>query len=214
MKPNKLLTNFLVITTFLAIGFGCKSINIPSISGGGVSESTDPKTAVTTAFKRLMDAKFYHSVVKTKNAQYEVVSEIDYNAPDKYWIKNNLAGVKNEIITAGSDSFMRMNDGKWTKITDQQNISISETRNKMSEESLKSMKDFEFAGTENLNGKDTVTFKFKNSLGGESSSKMWITKEGLPIRIDTEGSISGNSLSLSITYDYEKETKIEAPKVD
>jgi hypothetical protein len=214
MRHNKLLTSFLLLGTFLIIGFGCKSINIPSLSGG-VSESTDPKTAVTTAYQKLMDAKFYNSTVKTKNSQAEATSEIIYNAPDKYAFSSSLQGFKNEAIVIGNDYYLRINDGKWSKSPSEKGTSVSDLKLKMSEQTLAAMKDFELVGKESVNGKDTIAYKFKSTYGGDSSSKMWIaTDSGLPLKIDTEGSYGGSSLTMSILYDFDKETKIETPKVD
>ncbi len=215
MKHNKLLTNLIVFAILLTVGFGCKSLNIPSLGGGGsgVNESTNPKDAITSAFKKFMDAKFYHSSVKSKNAQAEVVTELDYNAPDKFWIKNNIANMKSEVIVAGNDSYMRMNEGKWSKMPT--GPKLADMRGKITDEAFAAMKDFELIGKENLNGKDTIAYKFNSTYGGESSSKMWISVDtGLPLKVDTNGIYGGTSVTLSIIYDYEKETKIEVPQVN
>ncbi len=214
MKQNKLLNGATVLTILLIIGFGCKSINIPSLGGGGgVSESTNPKDAVTSANKKFMDAKFYHSSTLTKNAQAEVTTEMDYNAPDKFWIKNNIANMKSEVIVVGNDSYMRMNEGKWSKMPT--GPKLADLRGKITDEAFAAMKDFELVGKESLNGKDTIAYKFKSTYGGESSSKIWISADtGLPLKVDTNGTYGGTSVTMSITYDYDKEIKIEAPKVN
>jgi hypothetical protein len=215
MKWNKLLTNAIVLGVLLLVGFGCQGIKLPFGGGGAVSESTDPKEAVQIAFKKFMEAKFYRAIVKTKNAQASVETEIDFNAPDRFWIKNNLGTMKNEVIAIGNDSYMRMNEGKWSKMPAGKSVSIGDMRGKMSAEALAAMKDFEAAGKEALNGKETFVYKFKSTYGGESSSKMWISADsGLPLKVDSEGSYSGNKLEMSITYDYDKETKIESPKIN
>lgn len=212
MKSDKLFTNVLIIGILLAISLGCRGLN--NTLGGG-SESNDPKNTVTSAYKKFMEAKFYHSVVKTKNAQTEVVTELDFNAPDRFWIKNNIRNMKSEIIAIGNESFMRMNDGKWSKMPAGKSLPIANMRNQMTEETFSLMKDFEPLGKENLNGKDTLVYKFKSTYGGESSSKIWISADsGLPLKVDTEGNYAGTNLIMSITYDYDKETKIEAPKVN
>jgi hypothetical protein len=85
----------------------------------------------------------------------------------------------------------------------------------MTEEAVRAMKDFELEGKETLNGKNTVVFKFKSTYMGESSSKMWVaTDTGLPLKVDSEGIYSGTKVETSITYDYSKEVKIEAPPVN
>ena len=211
MKSSKLLTNSIVLVILIAVGFGCKSINMPSLGGGG--ESADPKVATTTAYKKFMEAKYYHSVTKSKNSMATVETEMDFNAPDRFWIVNKLPNMKSEVIVIGNDSYNRMNEGKWSKMAT--SLPISEMRGKMTDESFALMKDFESAGKESLNGKEAFVYKFKSSFGGESSSKMWVSAEtGLPLRVDTDGSYSGTKIQISITYDYEKETKIDAPKIN
>jgi hypothetical protein len=212
MKRNRLLVNLAVIAIFLFVGFGCKNVKIP-FGGDRISEATDPKEAVQTAHKKFMDAKFYHSVVKTKNANAAVETEIDFNAPDRFWIKNNVANYKSEVIAVGNDSYSRTNDGKWTKMPAGQALSASDMRGKMADEYFASMKDFEAAGKDNLNGKEAFVYKFKSPTTGAST--MWISADtGMPLRIDSEGDYNGTPTYISASYDYETETKIEIPKVN
>jgi hypothetical protein len=214
MKQSKLLTNITVIAILLTIGFSCKSINIPSIGGGGVSESSNPQEAVLSANKKLMEQKSYHSVVKTKNSMATTEMEEDFLAPDRFSIKNNVANYKTEMILIGNESFIRSNGGKWTRDPGNQ-LSVNEIRGKMTEEAVKAMKDFELVGKETLDGKDTVVFKFKSTYMGDSTSKMWVaTDTGLPLKVDSEGTYGGTKVETSITYDYSKEVKIEAPQVN
>lgn len=215
MTQNKFLTTAIVLGVLLLIGFSCKSINIPSFGGGGVNESTNPKDAVTSALKKFTDIKFYHSTTLTKNAQAEVSTEVEYNAPDKFWIKNNISNMKSEVIVVGNDSYIRINEGKWSKMPENQSPKIADLRGKITDEAFAAMKDFELVGKENLNGKDAIAYKFKSTYGGESSSKMWIaTDTGLPLKVDTDGTYAENKITMSITYDYEKETKIEVPNLN
>jgi hypothetical protein len=214
MEKDKVLTNLTVIVILLTFGFGCQSFKSPLGGAGSISESTDPKAAVQTAFKKFMDAKFYYSIVKTKNAQAEVETEIDFNAPDRFWIKNNISNNKSEVIIIANDSYNRINNGKWAKMPAGQAPSAKDMRGSMTDEYFTSMKDFETAGRENLNGKETVVYKFKNSYGGESASKVWVAADtGLPLRVDTEGVYGETPIKTSVIYDYDKETKIEAPQL-
>ena len=123
--------------------------------------------------------------------------------------------MKSEVIAIGNDSYTRANEGKWTKMPAGQSLPVADMRGKMTEAAVAAMKDFEAAGKESLDGKDTFVYKFKSSYGGESTSKMWISADsGLPLKVETEGTYSGTALQMTITYDYDKEVKIEAPKVN
>jgi hypothetical protein len=210
MKSNKIITTLIAVSVLLIFGFGCQAIT--SKFGGGAS--ADPKTAVQNSYQKFMDAKFYHSTIKTKMAQGETETELDYNAPDKFWMKNKMANMKNEGIYIGDDSYTRFNEGKWTKMPAGPN-SISELRNKMSKDAVEAMKDIEAVGPESVNGKDATVYKFKSNYMGESTSKMWVsTESGLPLKVESEGSYNGTTLQMTITYDYDKEVKIEAPTIN
>lgn len=213
MHSKKLLSNLVLVFVILTIGFGCKSIKLPF--GNGINESTDPKEAVQTAFKKFMDTKFYHSTVKTKTSQASVNTEIDFNAPDRYWIKNSLPNLKNEMIAIGNDTYTRTNEGKWTKMPAGQSLPLTDMRSKMTDAAVAAMKDFEAAGKETVNGKETFVYKFKSTYAGESSSKMWIFADtGLPLKVETEGSYNGNDIQMTIIYEYDKEVKIEVPALN
>lgn len=210
MKVNK-FSKLILIFGILSFSFSCKYFGI----NGGINESTNPKVAVQTALINFLEVNSYHSVTNTKNAELNVETQIDFIAPNKYWIRNNLPGRANETIAIGNDSYSRINIGKWTKTTVNEENSFSEIRGKLSEEALAAMKDFEAVGKEILNGKETFVYTFKSTSSGESSSKMWVdAKRVLPLRVDTEGTYNGSNIQMSIIYDYDKEINIEAPQMD
>ncbi len=205
-SPNNLIVSIIIFVS-LIISFSCKSP-----FGGG--QSGDPKAAVQKAYEKFMEARFYHSVVKTKDAQNEVETELDFVAPDRFSIKNQMPNMKTEVIAIGNEAYNRINDGKWIKLPDGQ-IPVSELRKQMSKDAVNAMKDFESLGTESLNGTDAAVYKFKSSAGGETISKMWVSPaNGLPLRVETEGNFGGKNIQLTITYNYDKEIKIEAPSVN
>jgi hypothetical protein len=212
MKHN--LTNLTLIAVLLLTGFGCKNAELP-FGGGGLSESTDPKEAIQTAFRKFIDQKSYHSVAKTKNAQGTSETEVDFNAPDRYRIKNNVANYKSEVIAIGPDSYSRTGEGKWTKMPPENALPVAGMRGKMTDDYFAAMRDFEAAGKENLNGRETFVYQFKSSYGGEATSKIWIAADtGLPVKVDSEGNYSGTPVQTSTVYEYDRETRIEAPKVN
>lgn len=196
----------------LAICFGCNYLGF----GDAINENTDPKVAVQTALRNFLNAKSYNSVVKTKNADISVETEVDFISPAKYWIRNNLPGRANETIAIGNDSYSRINIGKWTKSTSNDETSFANTRIKMTEESLSAMKDFVLVGKETFNnGKEVFVYTFNSSTSTESSSKMWVdAKKVLPLRVDTKGTYNGSNIEMSIIYDFDKEIKIEPPIMD
>ena len=101
-----------------------------------------------------------------------------------------------------------------SKMPTGQGLNVNDMRGKMMDDSMAAMKDFEFVSKESINGKDTLVYKFKSTYGGDSSSKIWVSADsGLPLKVETDGSYSGTNVNMSIAYDYDKEMKIEIPKL-
>lgn len=201
---------------FLTICFGCNYLGF----GNAINENTDPKVAVQTALRNFLNVKSYHSVVKTKNNEISVETQVDFIATDKYWIRNNLSGRANETISIGRDSYSRINIGKWTKSTSDEENSFADTRIKMTEDALAAMTDVVASGKEDFIGQDSTikeafVYTFKSNSSGEATSKMWIdAKKVLPLRVDTKGTYNGGDIEMSIIYDFDKEIKIEPPILD
>ena len=206
-------SNLLKIVLFcgiIAANFSCTKF----FAEDPITEMSDPKTVVESALKNFLNVKSYHSVVNTKNANISVETEVDFIAPDKYWIRTIYrAGLMKR--SPSETTLIPYQRRKWLKSTADGANSFAETRNKMTEDALATMKDFAALGKEELNGKEVFVYTFKSNSSGEASSKMWIdAKKVLPLRVDTNGNYNDSKIEMSISYDYEKEIKIEAPMLD
>ena len=133
---------------------------------------------------------------------------MEYISPDRYYVKND----ENEIIIIGNDSYVKVKD-TWNKIPMPMGDKIKELKNSFTEQGMKSLKDADFVGDEILNGKNVSIYRYSSEIKDtpKVDSKVWVDKtSGLPMQIEVEKS-EDNSPVMKITYNYEKEVKIEAP---
>ncbi len=92
---------------------------------------------------------------------------------------------------------------------------IKDLRSSFTEEGMKSLKNVEYVGKENVGGKDTLIYRYKSEMKDVQpiNSKIWIGADnGLPLKIEVEKTGKGSAM-MTTSYDYDKEIKIEAPPV-
>lgn len=210
-STNLIMVIFAIGILILGCKFGPFGGSSTGGSGGSISESTDPQTAIQNAYKKFLDQKFYHGTTKTQAASTTVQSDVDFVAPDKYLIKSGVANMQTEMIVIGHDSWTKVNGSKWVK-NPGNTPTVADMRGKLTDEFYKAMTDFKADGKENLNGKDAFVYEYKSSLGGQSTNKIWVAADsGLPLQVNTEGTFGTMNSKVSIVYDYSKEVKIDPP---
>lgn len=207
MKPVMRILKIYVLALVIAVSASC------STSNGSVSESTNPKEAIQSAFVKLSLAKFFTSTTRTDMGGVHGETEVNYTAPDKYWIKNQ-SQAKSEIIAIGSDNYQKADDGKWTKLPPEKTINLSEFRDRLLAQANLSISEVESLGPEDLNGKKSFKYKFKNGGDKPSTITIWIFAEtGLPAKLITETD-GDRPIVVTTSYDFENESPINLPKLD
>lgn len=210
---NRVTFIFCVVMA-LSVGLGCKYIKLPGGiggSGGGINESSNPMDVIKGAFKNLQEVKFYEVNVTSVTAQGTITTNVYYNAPDRFWTKNSgTSGYDAEIIVIGNETWSRMNGGKWTKVSAGQAVSANDM--KKFEAFAASISSAEYSGSESVNGKDCLKYKFKSSLNGDASGDLWVERAtGMPLKALTKGNYGGADVTITSIYSFDKETKVEAP---
>ena len=212
MNNRNRSVSLICLILIVVVGVDCKFLKFSS-GGGGVNESAAPVDTVKAAYKTVQDARFYQATSTSTNSLGTIVTTTVYNAPDRFWTKNAGTNFIGEVIVAGDDSYSRANGGKWTKVTSGQALKASDM--KPYDLFAASVSNVESAGKETMNGKDSLIYKFNSSYGGEAIAKMWVEKSsGLPLRVESVGSYTGTSVAITMTYDFEHETKVETPDVE
>ncbi|MGI8639581.1 MAG: hypothetical protein ACR2MG_06465 [Pyrinomonadaceae bacterium] len=227
MKKSALFAVFLLV--FCVIG--CKLPNLSSKTESNSNSSTNsnnlvkenvdkssptvtagdnPREDIINATKKFSEVDSFAANLTGNASNQNFNMDMQYTAPDRYYIKNDIS----EIIIIGNDSYVNV-EGNWKKVPMQMGDKIKELRNSFTEEGMKSLKDVEYIGKENLDGKEALAYRYKTETKDVPSvnSKIWIGADnGLPLKIEIEKTGKGSAL-MTTSYDYDKEIKIEAPTV-
>lgn len=190
--------------------------NAPAANSAPVAEvftaGENPRGDVLYSTKKQMSAQVWSGTV-TSETTPELNMLMQHVAPNRYYVKQPAG----EVIVIGSDSYVNQK-GKWQKVGIDLSEQLSSQVKLVTEEALAGIKDVQKVGTERLNGKETIIYSYQTEAedsGESTTTKVWVDKtNGLPLKINVEGTINGKAQKVSTVYDYDKPVKIEAPKID
>ena len=175
------------------------------------------------------------------SAQSAVKMQVKYAAPDNFQIVTESGVNKMQMISIGKDAFIEAN-GKWQKAPPSVNIGqmINNWKEMYSEEKLAALKNIQPAGKETVNGKELSVYSYdidqqaampeeakkqmtdemKAKLAevqSENKAKIWIDREkNLPVKLEMTMKMTKPqqvTQNMSVNYIYDREVKIEAPKL-
>ena len=170
------------------------------------TSGANPRADIISAAQKLQKLPFWSAKI-TSETTPEADAEMQYFAPDRYWIKK--AG--GEVIVIGNDSYSKEND-KWEKLDANIGENIRSSTKTGIEEGVKNLQDVQIIGKEKVNGKDATIYSHKF---GDITTKIWIASDsGLQLKNEVEANIGGKMEKQTTVYDYDKKVSIEAPKID
>jgi hypothetical protein len=179
----------------------------PETGSGAAVATNDPLADLKAASKRFNEVKAFQATMDG-SGKNEMHMQVSFAAPDRYHLKN--AGMESIII--GKNTYMRIN-GTWKKFPLDLGSAIPSMRDAFTEEGLKTISDVQYVGDENVNGKDSLVYRYKGSglKGGSAyTSRLWIARDdGLPQKIEVEYD-GGPLKQMSTNYEY-KDVPIDAP---
>lgn len=170
----------------------------------------DPKNDLLGSTMRLQAHDAWSATLENDQMP-EIKTGLEYSKPDRYRIKTPVS----EIIVVGSDAYVREN-GVWKKIPEDIGAQINAMKKSFNAESLKALKDVKKVGTEKIDGKDATIYTYSIEAGANTppnSTKTWIAKDGLPLKIVVETRNADSKQIVTTRYDYNKKIRIEVPEV-
>lgn len=229
------MKKILVLSAFALIAFGCSrtsevsntgNVNAPAANttqANVAAESQPVKDDVFTAGENPKGDVFYStkkqmsapvwSATMTSETTPEMNMLMEHVAPNRYYVKQP----QGEVIVIGRDSYINRG-GQWEKAGIDLSGMLNSQAKLVTEEALNGIKDAQKVGEEKFKGKDAIIYSYKTEgeeEGESAATKVWIDKStGLPLRIDVEGKVNGQTQKVSSVYDYDKKVIIEAPKVN
>lgn len=167
--------------------------------------------------------------------------QVKYSAPDDFQIETASGANKLQMISVGGQTFLQTN-GKWQKAPPSVNVGqmINNWKEAFSDQKLQAFRNIEFAGKETVDGKELSIYTYeidqqaampdemKNQMTdemkaklaevqSENKAKIWIDAEkNLPARMEMTMKMTKPqqvTQKMSVNYDYDREVKIEAPKL-
>lgn len=170
------------------------------------TSGANPRADIISAAQKLQKLPFWSAKI-TSETTPEVNAEMQYLAPDRYWIKK----ADGEVIVIGKDSYSNEN-GKWGKLDANIGEAIRSSTQTGIEEGVKNLQDVQIVGKEQVNGKDATIYSHKF---GDITTKIWIGSDsGLQLKNEVEANVGGKIEKQTTIYDYDKKVSIEAPKID
>jgi hypothetical protein len=207
---------------------GGGAATLPGASGSGgnsagvVSASDKPLDVISKAMHAQLDAKSYRANINTSGANATTSTMlIEYAAPDRYHLSTQAqTGGRQfsmEYIIIGKDTYMKMNNGAWTKSPVDMSAMISAFRDPKVLDELTKDADVKFVGADTLGGAPMLVYEYTvNNFAGmkfKSDAKTWVAvADGLPRKTESAGEASGIKSKSVITFsDYNADIKIEPP---
>lgn len=198
-------TFFIALLLLTAMNISCKTLL--------VSESSDPKEAVTSAFERLKQTDQFSYVNKSKNGR---VAEF-YRGKQGARLKVNDKEMETETIVIGSDAYSRMGTAPWAKSPAEKISSEIMDGWDLSKRDTAKMSDFKFVEKDTIDGKDAFIFSFKVKALNEQIENVWISADtGLPLKLTVKDALLVEkqpelSEMYVVMFDHSKRVDLKPP---
>lgn len=198
---------------FLAIIIAVSGCGV-LFSSDSISDTMEPRLALTRVTSNLKKAKSYTYISKSVTDVGEVTSELEYIAPDRFAMKSKMPGAVTDMIVIGDDSFSRVNGGKWKKDEVDSKKTADTLRTSFDFDDRENVTDIEFAGRETIDGREMFVYKFQTMKPYKMQQTVWVLpKTALPLKVGTVGDFGGSKIESTTVFDFDKKTTIERPEV-
>jgi hypothetical protein len=191
-----------------AAGSGSANSAAPS-----AAPDASPIDAMTASIQAQLDAKSYRARMESSYEGTNSTRVIEYVAPDRF----RMTGDNQEMIITGSNTYMKLPNGRWQKMPMDANKMISSFRDPKLVDELRKSTDAKFLGVDTIDGTPVRVYQYtvKNAFGTNltSVSKAWVAaSDNLPRKMEVEGNVGGKPSKTLITYyDYNADIKIDPP---
>ena len=197
----------------------------------GMNTSTndsDARGALSKAMKSMLAAKSYRARVESSTSNGTTSkTTIEFVAPDHFHLTREAstpghAGMKQETIVVGEETWMKMGEAPWQKFPASFGDIIKQFRDPKVIDQIAKSVNVKVIGTEVLDGTQTTIYQY--TLGDpdnkdfSSNAKTWVAAgDGLPRKTESEGdfNLGGKQIhtkSVVTYYDYEADIKIDKPE--
>jgi hypothetical protein len=171
----------------------------------------EAKAIIVGAFTKLQTAYPYRVTETGPLATVDFSNGIrvtDFTAADVSSSVITSTTSVSEKIQIGEKVYVKIGGGSWVTAT-----ASPANVDQMAALLAAGLTEVQPAGTEPINGVETMSYTFTASAGGSTGTgKIWIgTADGLPYRVDLTTVIQGVTMNDSLVYEYNIQITIKAP---
>ena len=220
------MQRFLVFCVMLG-SIACRGA-IPSGLHTYASNALDARDGLTKAIQSMLAAKSYRAQVESSTSNgTKSKTTIEFVAPDHFHVTREAAspghaGMKQETIVVGEETWMKMGEAPWQKFPANFRDIIKQFRDPKVIDQIAKSVDVKVIGTEVLDGTQTTIYQYTlsdpDNKDFSSNAKTWVAaSDGLPRKTESEGDfdLGGKQIhtkSVITYYDYEADIKIDKPE--
>lgn len=196
-------------------------VRIASVALLGLAFATPalagPKEDIMAAHQKLVERGKFRLTSVTEGGGQITRTEAMVEWPDRYHMKTDAGGQKNEMIILPAGTWMKQG-GTWMKFPMDMSAmikSMTPEAMKMAYDGISNLREI---GAMEIDGRDATGYAYDSrvtmmGVTSTSSVKMWIDDEtGLPLRQEIDGEAMGTKSSTVQEYDYEAAVSVKAPE--
>lgn len=175
-----------------------------------------PKEDIMAAHQKLVERGKFRMTSVTEGGGDTTRTEAFVEWPDRYHMKVDAAGQKNEMIILPAGTWMKQG-GTWMKFPMDMSAMIKSMTPEAMRKGYEGMGNVREIGSAEVEGRDATGYAYDSKvtmmgITSTSSVKLWIDDDsGLPLKQEIDGEAM-NTRSLTVqVYDYETPVSVKAP---
>jgi hypothetical protein len=185
------------------------SLALPALAG--------PKEDIMAAHQKLVERGKFRMTSVTEGGGDTTRTEAMVEWPDRYHMKIDAAGQKNEMIIIPGGTWMKQG-GQWMKFPMDMGAMIQSMTPEAMKKAYDGMSNIREIGSAEVEGRDATGYAYDSKVTmmgvtSTSSVKLWIDDDtGLPLKQEIDGEAMGTKSTTVQVYDYESPVSVRAPQ--
>lgn len=185
------------------------SLALPALAG--------PKEDIMASHQKLVERGKFRMTSVTEGGGDTTRTEAMVEWPDRYHMKIDAAGQKNEMIIVPGGTWMKQG-GQWMKFPMDMGAMIQAMTPEAMKKGYEGMTNIREIGASEVEGRDAIGYAYDSKvtmmgITSTSSVKIWIDEDtGLPLKQEIDGEAMGSKSTTVQVYDYETPVSVRAPE--
>lgn len=176
-----------------------------------------PKEDIMASHQKLVERGKFRMTSVTQGGGDTTRTEAMVEWPDRYHMKVDAAGQKNEMIIMPGGTWMKQG-GQWMKFPMDMGAMIKSMTPEAMKKGYEGMSNVREIGSAEVEGRDATGYAYDSKvtmmgITSTSSVKIWIDDDtGLPLKQEIDGEAMGTKSTTVQVYDYDTPVSVRAPE--